>query len=65
MWYGIYDRLLYALAFLEFKRGYVPVDGFHPTERYGSYATCNEVYFSSRPFMQWLSMHNERACRWR
>ena len=35
MWYGIYDRLLYALAFLEFKRGYVPVDGFHPTERYG------------------------------
>ena len=49
MWYGIYDRLLYALAFLEFKRGYVPVDGFHPTERYGSYATCNGTrYLSTR-----------------
>lgn len=49
MWSGLYDRLLYALAYLEFKRDAVPVGGFHSTERYGSYADCNGTrYLSTR-----------------
>jgi hypothetical protein len=55
MWSTLYDRLLYALAFLEFKRRSVPVNGFHSTERYGSYADCNGTrYLSTRVLPMWM-----------
>lgn len=45
---SFYDKLLYALAVLDFStRRSVPVHHFHSTERYGSYAHCNGTWYMS------------------
>ncbi len=58
MWSSVYDNVLFALAFFEFAhRPQLAVDGFHTTERYGSYADCNGTrYLSTRILpLRWLS----------
>ena len=58
MWTSVYDNVLFALAFFEFAhRPDLAVDGFHSTERYGSYADCNGTrYLSTRILpLKWLA----------